>query len=213
MGDNLSKDMDIIFSQDDITLPFSDETSVSEESVINIVENIMEDTPWLWRKSSKESVSFIEETDPIINSNAYKLREKEETVSLFELIEKYKAIKEPLLATEAEAFVLFIISEVREEKKEIIPICLIKELLIKNIMEDNKYLLFLNGIKKTPITQNDFFLAHHWDIFPPSNLDEDLNNMYNILSKSSKAFITRVGTDVCTLKMFSKNLSLKRKSE
>lgn len=206
--------------ENEIEIPISDETSLPQEEIEVLINTLMENVLWLWRKASPEDIIHAESNGSknfFINSNAYKLKningEIEKTISLFEINDKYKATKESLLNTEAECFVIFLIGEVRCEKKEIAPISLIKRKLIENINNDNSIFKYLKSIKKTEPESNNFFFAKHWDIFPSSYDEEMLNNLYNILSKSSVFCTSKIGTDITLIKEFGKNLSEKRRVE
>lgn len=189
----------------DIAIPTLENKELNDEAS-EIFNKLMNNAPWLWRHTKKDNVE-----KEIIKSSAFHLKETEETISLYELIDKYKAVDKKYIKVEANHFMTFIMSEVLRTSSTSIPVALIKEKLIKEINIEEALSIFKNGIELTTGEKEEYILGMHWDINPPernSQYENNLHIMYNILAASSECYENLQGP---IAKMASQNLDAKRK--
>lgn len=172
--------------QDDIDIP-------SKDYLLTNSINIMNNVPHLWRASNDDCVeirsnkSKNNKKEYIVLPTAFALRPGEESVSLFDLKEKYKRKD---LQSESISFLTFFCSESRSISAKTIPISLMRNLLIERINSPEIENLLINGITKThtSLDNDTFLIAEHWDINPPNDKDKKMHLLQNLLADCSEAY-------------------------
>lgn len=172
--------------QDDIDIP-------SKDYLLTNSINIMNNVPHLWRASNDDCVeirsnkSKNNKKEYIVLPTAFALRPGEESVSLFDLKEKYKRKD---LQSESISFLTFFCSESRSISAKTIPISLMRNLLIERINSPEIENLLINGITKThtSLDNDTFLIAKHWDINPPNDKDKKMHLLQNLLADCSEAY-------------------------
>lgn len=171
---------------DDIDIPTRDYELQSRENIMNNVTH-------LWRASNnkcveiKENKSKNNKKEYIVLSTAFALRDKETSISLFNLKEKYKRKD---LHSESISFLTFFSSESQSISEKTIPIALMRNLLIEKITSQEIEDLLVNGITKThtSLDNDTFLIAEHWDINPPDDKDKKMHLLQNLLANCSQAY-------------------------
>lgn len=172
--------------QDDIDIP-------SKDYILTNSINIMNNVPHLWRASNDDCVEIRSnksknyKKEYIVLPTAFALRPGEESVSLFDLNEKYKRKD---LQAESICFLTFFCSESRSISTKTIPISLMRNLLIERINSPEIEDLLINGITKThtSLDNDTFIVAEHWDINPPNDKDKKMHLLQNLLADCSEAY-------------------------
>lgn len=178
---------------DDFEIPYLDDTSTS------FIHNL-EPFLWLWRLWTCSNEHF-KTKNSIVLPQAFHLREKcgkiEKSISLYEIDDNYKCEK---LSEEALLFMEFLVRDKQFKlSKYSVPICLVREQLVKNLDVLTECDVKLE-VSKTKNSSQEL-VAYHWDI-----ISDDMHLFYSVLAKSS--FIIYPNNDKTYKKTIERKLSI-----